>query len=685
MTATISATSPPIADRPTADRWPLARALLVGFLTLLALWPLWAGDFLPFPDAAQVQHQASVIWDWNLEAVFRRDFVRAPFPVPNWFGIALITALAPLGGVAVAHKLVLSLAAVGVVAASGWLLRQAGHSRWLLVAALPFAWHHDVFLGHLAQSVGLPIFLGLLGAHLGLCKQPGPWRALLVALALALLAVTNLLLWFAGALGVAVLGAAFGWWRSRWRGLLTFGSRDAALVLPSLALLAPWYARDVAPEGGLANWAAEFTLPVDSVRAVLANLFDVFAPRGTSLESLADLLFNRPGDVITGMWLAGAGLWIFAAVRKPPSEAVEPPPQSRYLAVAAALVGLLYFALPLHVFRPVWIHGVAPRLCGAALLLMILALRVDPLRPPPRARVRAWAGNAAMLACAVWLPLAGVRSTVLVQPEFDHLREALAKIPHGKAVLVLRPAFESHWMQANLFADVGQYAAVLRGSAVPFTFIDPVLQPVRPRRDRLLPAPPGDNHDRFNWHEHGRFYDYVALFREPFAPEPRYEAVLRSWPQVFRRGKWQVFQNQHPEPFPPPPGPREPPADADSQFVEAAMESLGRGLGVDWSQGYVPTPEVLDRDERFRGHLGLPARNAGMAPPEPITAPRPMPADAPPPTVPDAPTPATDSAPAPRYLPRPMAMPPAIVAPMLAPVRLPEPASPVQGGRGVLN
>ncbi len=656
-----NALTDPARPQLSPDRWVLAWWLLVAFCAGLAVWPLWAGHWLPLHDAAQVAHQASVIWDWNVEPVFRRDFVRAPFPTPNFLGIALLTALAPLGGVLLAHKVVLTLCVLGVIAASGWLLRAAGHSRWLLLAALPWAWHQEMYIGHLAHSVGLPLFLAALAAHLGLVRAPGPWRALLVALLIGVLAITHLLLWVVATLMLPVLGCASGWTPGRWRGAATGLVRDLGLGMPGWALVVPWYMRDVAPTGHLAELAGEWRLPIDNLRTVFGQMFDVFAPRGGALDSLPDLLFNRPGDLISALWCIGIGLWVLATIRQPRDGA--PSLGSRYLALATGGLAVAFFVFPVHVFRPVWIHGLGGRLVAPLLLVAALALRLDPTRPAPNARLRAWAGSAALLAAAVWLPISTVRSAVLVQPEFDHMAEALATIPRGKAVLVLRPDFESHWMQMHIFADVGQYAAVLRGAAVPQVFIDPVLQPVRTAAGRIRPAPPGDDHERFNWHDHGRYYDYVALFRNPFAAEPRYEALLRSWPRVYQRGKWQVFQNLHPESWPPPPPAVSPPRDPDAQIAESIADTVGSMMGLGWTLPYALDPELVQRDETLRAMLGLPSRNPGadLPAPQAVTetgmerqlAPLPEPVT-------------TDVAPAPSplFVPRALALPPSIVAPV---------------------
>ncbi len=660
----------PSAPSPPPDRWLLAWWLLAAFCTALVVWPLWVGRFLPLYDAAQVAHQASVIWDWNLEPVFRRDFVRAPFPTPNFLGVGLLTLLAPLGGVLVAHKIVLSLCVVGLVAASGWLVRAAGHSRWLIVAAVPWAWHQEMFIGHLAHSVGLPIFLAILAAHLGLVRQPGPWRALLVALLFGVLAVTHVLLWALATVMLPLLGAILGWQQGRWRGAASSALRDLGLGLPGWALMVAWFMRDVVATGSAGEFSAEWRLPMHGVRTVFRQMFDVFAPRGSALDSVADLLFNRPGDVISALWLLGVALWLLASIREPAP--ARDRVGSRYLVWAAGLVALAYLLFPAHVFRPVWVHGLGTRLVAPMLLLSALALPLDPMRPGRATRMRTWAGSLALLVAAVWLPISTVRSAVLVQPEFDHMAEAMASIPRGKAVLVLRPQYESHWMQMHLFADIGQYAAVLRGAAVPHVFIDPVLQPVRTAPGRIRPAPPGDDHERFSWHDHGRYYDYVALFRPPFGAEPRYEALLRSWPRVFQRGRWQVFQNLHPEPWPPPPPTTPPPRDPDAQVAESVAATLGTLLGFDWALPFAIDPELVARDEALRAALGLPSRNPGGDLPLPPAATE---SGLERPVAPLAQPATSDAAdvPSPLFAPRALALPlqPAIVAPM--PPSPPEP------------
>jgi hypothetical protein len=620
----------------TSDRWPVVLAVLVVGLLALSIWPLWAGDWLPLHDAAQIEHQASVIYDWNVHAALRRDFERVPWPTPNWLGISLITLLAPIGGVHVATKLLLSGCLVALLVACWDLLRTARHSAWLLLAVVPWLWNQEVFVGHLASIVGFPLFILLLSAHLQFLRAPRAVGALRLAALGVLLALSNLLLWCLAVLLVPVLTLAYGWrptvakvaigqrLRTGAIGLL----RETALFLPSLALLLPWYRRAVASEGGLQALRGEWALPMDAVKSLLLHMFDVFAPRGAVLESVSDLLFNRPGDVITALWLLGMALWVTAtavearrrsrvldeaAAGSPAGEGsvaaqvLASADGSWYLGWAFLLISVAYFSWPLNILQPVWIHGWSPRLVTLMALVGVLALPLRPADPAPAVRWRTWLGTAALGVAALWMPLAALRSTVLVQHEFSYLREAMDAVPEGKSLLVLRPSPDSRWMQMRIFHPIGQYFAVLRGGSVPYGFIDPALQPVRPRDGRLRPSPPGDDHEAFTWHDHGRFYDFVAVFRDSFGAEPKYEALLRSWPCVYQRGRWQVFHNVHPFAWTPQQALRvSKPSSLDAQVADAVLELTAGWLGYTWDADYLADGNAQRRFAVMLRKLGWP-------------------------------------------------------------------------------
>lgn len=628
------------------DRWRLALGVTLLFLVGLSLWPVWAGDFLPLHDGAQIEHQASILYDWNVRSSFRAAFERLPYPTPNALGPYLITLFAPLVGVHLGFKVVLTLALLAVPLSAYALVRAAHHSAWLLLAVVPWMWHQDVWIGHLGQILGLPMLLTLLAVHLSFARDPGPWRAVLQVVMLALLATTDLLLWFTGAALLTVLGASVGWRWRRWWGAPLLAVRELALALPSMALLVPWVRAEWLGRGG---FGGEWTLPMDTVKLLFSRLFDVFGPRGTALDSLADLLFNRPGDPISALWLLGIGLWTLAAVRQgregfgatgrpmpaaapyanlpiqtanaavatPPAQLLRNRPWSgtAYLGWAFAWVAAGLLLLPTNILKPVWIHGFAPRLVTVLALLGALALPLRPDWPPMTARWRTWAGTAALLVAAAWMALSALRSTVLTQQEFSHLRAAMATVPPDKSLLVLRSNDQSRWMQPAIFHHVGQWWGALGGGAVPFSFRDPALQPVRPRPGRLLPSPPADSHDQFNWNDHGRFYDFIAVYREPFAPEIRAEAMLRSWPRLYHRGRWQVFQNLRTERWPPPPA-LAPPANADEAVTDALLGLWAPWMGWQFWQAEAPTDELAGRRENLIRHLlNWPVREVqGLAP-----------------------------------------------------------------------
>jgi hypothetical protein len=437
-----------------------------------------------------------------------------------------------------------------------------------VLAVLPWAWNGDVLWGYLATTLALPLFVGLVAAHLSRSLRPRWWKALLTTLLLSVLAVTHYAHWLAGLLLLPLLSAIVQWRRGKGIAALVF-LRDAALALPSLLLIVPWLTRTLTWPRSLAAiapwYTAEHRLPLDNLRQAADSLFDRFQPHAAHLEAASDLWLRRPGDVLSGLWLLGVALWLLGAVRQPHEIRQEgyvddttSRDGSRYLGWAAALMAGLYLVLPKQITSPLQLFNVNQRLVAAAAIVAMCALPLRVLAPTPRARRRVWVGTVLLTVVAAGVPLLAVQAQVIGTGELEHMREAYARLPKGAAVLTVRDRPYSAWLQTSAVARLGEWWDVLQGGYTPEGFADPQLQPVRWKPSARRPSPTRDDHADFGMHDHGRFYDFVAVYHDPFAPSDPFAAQLAALPEVFHRGRWRVFQVLQREPWPPlPPDPVE--------------------------------------------------------------------------------------------------------------------------------
>jgi hypothetical protein len=184
-------------------------------------------------------------------------------------------------------------------------------------------------------------------------------------------------------------------------------------------------------------------------------------------------------------------------------------------------------------------------------VLAVCAIPLSPFQPPREVRLRVWAGTALLLLAAVATPALTAGQFLLARTEYGSVREAMEAIPRGKKVLVLRRKFEARNMRAPLFNGVTEWYPVLRGGYVPYSFADTSSKPFVVNRKTALPAPNCFWQDNFTWQEHGRYYDYVALFAEPGAPRAPYDdQIPTDLPVVYRRDHWTVYRNPNPVAYP---------------------------------------------------------------------------------------------------------------------------------------
>lgn len=581
---------------PPPEPGQFALRVLLFCVVVLGLLPLWTPQWIGLFDLGAWLHQAAVIADWQRQPAYAQVFDRVAWPTPSWLVPNLLSVLGYMVDLDTAARLFLSTCLVAVPLASLQLARTAGHSPWLALGAAVWMWHHDVALGHLPSVLALPLLLVALTLHLHGLQRQLRWPLAGLLVISVLLVLTHPVYWLVLAAGLPVLGLVVRLGAAERSPVNAVGwlvAEVLALGAPVL-LLVPWWQRQVAASGS-SRLSWESNLPVANLHQLADRLFDVFTPHHAALRSLGDLLVHRAGDMVSFLWLFGLGLWLLGAIREGRQSGERPPLQrvgGSYLgwAVVLALVG--YFALPLTILRPVWLAGVNTRLTSLLGILAVLALPIRPLQPPKDAKLRTWLGTLAMLVAAAWMPLSVWRAQTLVASELGGMQEALQAVPAGKKLLVLRQTADSRWHRYRVFHELQRWYPVWRGGLIGGGFPDAQLMPVQWKPGATLPLPPPEDHNALRWREEGRFYDYVAVWREPFGTPPLFEAQLNGLSQVWHRGKWTVWHNKQVAAWPDV-GPPQPPAKPlFPDEPEGRSEKIGLGLLDDWlrTAGMPATP-----------------------------------------------------------------------------------------------
>ncbi|MFZ4579030.1 MAG: hypothetical protein ACOYOB_11595 [Myxococcota bacterium] len=539
-------------------------------LTALAVLPLWVAEWLPLLDLPPYLHAVTVWMSAPLHGPYALAYEWLTIPVPTWLSLGGVRLLSVFGGAETGARLLLTLALISVPLAGLALVRSARHSGWVVVGMLPWLLGADLVAGRLPQVVALPVALGVLAAHLSWLRHTTPLRAAILAWLLALLALSHWLPWLVFVALLPVLAAWEGARVGGWRKAVAWPLRDLVIALPSIGLMLPWMVSVLRHPASGSLYKARHALPLENLDQLADRLFDHLAPRSEVLNGFGDLLLGRPGDLASGLWLLALTLWALGAARQPRS--VANPGHingTAYLGRALGLLFAAYFGLPRDLWSPLPLGEANAVLIPLLGVLAVAALPVRPDDAPPTARVRVWIGTLLMGTVAVVVPMATLHAFALASTEVEPMRQALAVVPKGKSVLTLRTQPDSAFVRGAPWSAVGDYAAVLRKGYAPATFAgDPTL-PVRPRPSRIRPAPPPDQPDSFTWQDHGRFYDYVAVLRDPSTQPPLFEVWLRAMTRVYQRGPWQVYRNDDVVKFPPPPDPPRPPPQVPPRALQA--------------------------------------------------------------------------------------------------------------------
>ena len=593
-------------------RFDLVHSTVLVLLTLLGIAPIWVTDILPLLDAASHQHLIRLIHDYSVTPIYQHHYEEVHAIVPYLTYYKAVDWLMYLLDVETANRVVLSLCLAALPMAASSLLRAVDHNRWLVLGVFPWMLNSDFYLGFFNYLMSIPLFLWLLAAHVRMLRNPNWPRAVLVAGLTVLLALTHYLLWAVSLVMLPLLALVFGLRGQRLRGV-AWMLREIGLVMPSVLVLLPWFlsyfvlAKDVRTPDQVAVGGATLAQrlsrvysgqhlgPMDDLRQLVNRMFDNDLPQPSEhLQTGWELLTHRQGEVASFLWLVGLALWVIGSVKRdrvvlshrharkrlnaalgsiPPAQSLFDSgrvladvatvyvgargvrvrvPGTSYIGWVLALMTAIYFVLPQHLARPIYLYGVDFRLVEVLGVLAIIALPVCPLLPPRHVRWRVWIGTALMAIVAVMVPLHTAGTFMMVRTEYGSIREAFGSIPGGRNVLTLRMKRGSRYLREMIFSNIGEYYAVFQGGYVPYSFADSSSKPIVTRTEAAMPAPTWFDHTTFSLDNHGKYYDYIVIFRDLEERPGTWERSLASWHRVYQRDNWQVYRNPAPEHWPPP-------------------------------------------------------------------------------------------------------------------------------------
>jgi hypothetical protein len=390
-----------------------AETWLAAVLTVVAIAPVWAVAHPPLQDYPYHLARVNVLAQWDDPALaYPETFTVSAYPAPyvlsDWLMAGLGRALAGVGGVETAGKIVLSL----YLGLFPWSLIYLARSVdpeagvvGLLGFPLAFNWHFH--MGFVSYVLSLPIALFALGwwwrnrRETGAHLWRGAWRATGVMALLVLLTYLAHIYAF-GVLGfvLVILAVDEGWGMGRLRGAAVLLARTLLACLPALLLLAGAVLRNVGRSAG--SEGPILLLYGNLKRKVLLALGSL-----PSFDLAWETALFALG-VATALALAAVA---WRAGRRP----------CWSLLWTAALLVVLYVVLPDHLGRVFFVSNRVP------MFVLLLGLVALPM-PVPGTRTRTVA--AAFLAA---LALLHVGSLTLryqeIDRQLDDYAAALAELP----------------------------------------------------------------------------------------------------------------------------------------------------------------------------------------------------------------------------------------------------------------
>ena len=452
----------------------LDNSRLYGFALVLSIVPLWLTHYLPMVD---LPGHAALMTSLR-ELAHGNPLFTAEFQ-SNWFtpyllGYGLLYAVSLVVPVAVAAKVVVSIAIVLTSFLVGILLREAGaDDRWKWLA-IPCSYSLAFYWGFLSFVVAIPVALLLLIHTVRFDRDPSLRRGMIVA-ALAVLAFFSHVI----AMGLSCLCALAYIAGARYRDPLGLVRRALPYTAP-IPLIVVWFTQTASDVAGVAH------APV------------VYGPIGIRLA----YLISQPSGSDDVSYLA---IVVTAAIVLLPllcgSRFTSKP--ARWLPLAAVVA--TYFAMPSYAF----LSGFLYERLGLFFVPMWLLVLDRPAGPRQRFE---WVAMTLVLA---WVGANTWRFTAFAA-ETRNFTEVLGHMEEGRRVAGLMISSASPHFATPVYLHFASWYQAERRGVVDFNFAD--FQMVvqrrstnRPRVSEGLAVRPG----LFDWQLNGgATYDYF-LVRAP--------------------------------------------------------------------------------------------------------------------------------------------------------------------------
>ena len=491
-------------------------------LIVVSLFPIWTVHYHPLPDLAN-HMAASAVWvhlhdpAWHFSRYFELNLGLNPY----WGYYVPMRLLAPIIGIDVANRIVLSIYVVTLPLGMWWLAVRLDRSPWISLFAFPFIWTFCFTFGFIHTSLGLALVPGAIAAFDWFCERP-TWRrgtaAVLLGAAIYFCHIVPFLLY----IGCAGLIGLFHRDRSP--------RRMAARVVAWAAVFGIALLVTLLGHGkGMGARPGHYTFSWDAhPLTLMLHAYDWTWNNCTGRE-----------DEILAAVLAFGWLALRVTTRDRPTRSLHD--YRAHACVFAAIAG--YLLLPKSVLTPSYSWGVKYRIAAWALLFLALLI------PGAIAGWRRWlmvpiavAGfGFAIDATIHW------RAANRFTDGFDVATDA---IPAGSRILFImgRPFADEAVKQAYV-QSWPSYYQVRHGGYNPWLFDDFPLR----FRERF-PAPTWQSM-AFNWEQHAPYYDYVVTFQKTGASV--FREHLGAVTAVKTAGKWIVWKLPGPR-IDVPPGPAYP-------------------------------------------------------------------------------------------------------------------------------
>ena len=517
---------------PSAKARP-AEMAAAAVLVAAAVWPFWAGRFLPLLDLPQHLGLASVIARHGDPATrFAELYSVDRRATPYWGYYGAMRWLSFLLSTETANRVLLSAYAAALPLSAGYALSRLGRDwRWA-VFAVPLVFNTNLFLGFTGFVLSLPLFLlavGLSARHLEE-ERPDPLREVRLAALVALVFLFHAQTF--GLLGLSVLALAAVEWRgTRW------ALRRSLAYVPSLLLFAPWFLRSfVFPEARpLAEGHTAHHLNYGTLRGLGVR----YESAGAILSRMPERVlgsFSDGSDLRIGAALLAVFLLALAFARGDAGEGKGPRAalRGRRGEVLAALLLASYLAAPMEMAGQWYI---APR------HLVLAALLLPAFLSAPAAGLRRGLVAAAAVLSLV-LSFGAAAKVREFQRQVGPFPEVLARMEPGKRVMNLM--FDNGGggpVRLWPFVHWSCYYQALVGGDVSFSFAGLPSIPVSYRPGMQAPHPYEWAPQDFRWEAMGPSYDYFLVRGRPWGDAAR---LGEHADLVVEAGPWQLWRRREP-------------------------------------------------------------------------------------------------------------------------------------------